>query len=164
MTLNPPTLPKLSKIPSGVKPCQLSMMSWLRMEHGNLFYWILLTISLDASECFTLNIYPITLLIGIKFVLLQKVFIVLAWTITTPLVWLSSPPLYALFSILQQAEVGPFISLMSIRHFFKVHYSRMSICFNLLPLLIETPLTLYAKSIMPFMASGRPPPPPCLVP
>ena len=41
--------------------------------------------------------------------------------------------------------------------FFRVHYLRMSICLNLLALLIETPLTLFANSIRPFMASSSPP-------
>ena len=98
------------------------------------------------------------LLIGMKLVLLRKVFInVLEWTIITPLVWLSSPPLYTSFSVLRQAEDGRFINLMSIMHFCRVHYLRMSICLNLLALLIETPLTLYANSIRPFMASSMPP-------
>ena len=42
-------------------------------------------------------------------------------------------------------------------HFCRVHDLRMSICLNLLALLIETSLTLYANSVRPFMASSRPP-------
>ena len=97
------------------------------------------------------------LLTSIKLVLLQKVFLnALTWTTTTPLVRLSSPPLYTSFSILRQVEVGCFVNLISIIHFCWVHYLRMSICLNLLALLIETPLTLYVDSIRPFMASSRP--------
>ena len=97
------------------------------------------------------------ILIGIKLVLLQNIFInVLAWTITIPLIHLSHSPLYASFSILRQAEVRDFISLMSIMHFCKVHYMRMLRCLNLLALLIEISLTLYANFIRPFMASSIP--------
>ena len=102
LTLNSPLSPKFSMILSNIRPCQLSMMPWLRMEPRNLFHQILLTISLVASGCFTLNVYLMALLIGIKLVLLQKVFIsILAWTILTPLVRLSSRPLYTSFSILR---------------------------------------------------------------
>ena len=128
------------------------------MELRYLFHQILLTIPLVPSECFALNVYLMALFPGIKLMLLQKVFInVLAWTITTPLVRLSSPPLYASFSILWQAKVGRFNSLISIMHFCKVHYLRMSISLNLLAWLIETPFTLYANSVRPFMTSSKPP-------
>ena len=128
------------------------------MEPGNLFHCILLTISLVASGCFAQNLNLIDLLIGIKFVLLQKVFInVLAWTIMIPLVRLSSPPLYALFSGLQQAKVGRYVSLISIMHFCRIRYMRMSICLNLMALLIMTPFTLHGNSVRPFIALSRPP-------
>ena len=116
------------------------------MEPGNLFHRILLTISLVASGCFALNVYPMALLKSIRLVLLQKVFInVLAWTITTSLVQLSSPPLYISFLVLRHVEASNFVSLMSIMHFCRVHYMMMSIYLNLLSLLIETPLTFVCK-------------------
>ena len=128
------------------------------MELGYLFHRIPLTIPLVPSECFAINVYLMALLPGIKLVLLQKVFInVLAWTITTPLVQMSSPPLYASFSILWQAEARRFNNLISIIHFCKVHYLRMFICLNLLALLIGTPFTFYANSVRPFMTSSKPP-------
>ena len=78
------------------------------------------------------------------------------WTITTNFDRSSSPPLYVSFSVLRQAEVGHFISLMSIMHFCMVHYLMMFVCLNFLALLIEIPLTLYANSVRLFMASSRP--------
>ena len=129
------------------------MMPYLRMEPENLYHQILLTISSVASGYFELNIYMMALLIAIKLILLQKNFInAMKRIVTTPILMLSSPLLYTSFLFLQQVEFGHFSSLMLIIHFCKEIYLWMFICLNLLPLLIRTPLTLYANSTRSFIA------------